>query len=459
MSDSYIPLSMFPLARQVRSGTPARKIICTCLIAKPYPVFWATAPRKSVRAYCSPKFRPLSHFPIPLPFNTQKSKRMARSSAAIPSKKARAHKDAKNTPAATAKTSAKSAPKAAGKAKAVPHAPAPVEEDEEAWEDEDEDGDEEDEDEDDGVDEEGMARLMKLLGDDGLDDVGQAQLDALVGSGSGSGSEDENDEEEEEGEDVEEGEDSEVDNEDEANDSEEEHDEEDVDMGEDEDEEAIPLDEAETVDEDAVPRQKVEIDNKVRFTTFTFFLLSNYSLFYNPQVALEQIRESIKLDASLPWTETLVLSYPHTIDVDVDDDLNRELALYDLFLPSVHPALTHEFPSLSTRSYKQALHSANEARTKAAKLNFPFTRPADYFAEMIKSDAHMERIRIRLLDESAGIKKSELKRKEREGKKFGKQIQVEKIKEREKSKKEMEERLKGLKRSMFFSFPFYLLNR
>lgn len=65
----------------------------------------------------------------------------------------------------------------------------------------------------------------------------------------------------------------------------------------------------------------------------------------------------------------------------------------------------------------------------------------------------MERIRIRLLDETAGIKKSENKRKEREGKKFGKQVQVEKIKEREKSKKEMEERLKGLKRSTFLQNP------
>lgn len=100
-------------------------------------------------------------------------------------------------------------------------------------------------------------------------------------------------------------------------------------------------------------------------------------------------------------------------------------------------------------SYKQALHGANTARTLATKHNFPFTRPADYFAEMIKSDSHMERIRQRLLNETAGIKKSEDKRKEREGKKFGKQVQVEKLKEREKSKKEMEERLKGLKRSAY----------
>ena len=66
---------------------------------------------------------------------------------------------------------------------------------------------------------------------------------------------------------------------------------------------------------------------------------------------------------------------------------------------------------------------------------------------MIKTDAHMERIRQRLLDESAGIAKSEARRREREGKKIGKQVQLEKIKERERSKKDTEERLKVLKRS------------
>jgi rRNA-processing protein EBP2 len=101
-------------------------------------------------------------------------------------------------------------------------------------------------------------------------------------------------------------------------------------------------------------------------------------------------------------------------------------------------------------SYKQGLHGANIARSLASKHNFPFTRPSDYFAEMVKSDSHMERIRQRLLDETAAIKKSEDKRKEREGKKYGKQVQIEKIKEREKSKKDMEVRLKGLKRSKLY---------
>lgn len=63
----------------------------------------------------------------------------------------------------------------------------------------------------------------------------------------------------------------------------------------------------------------------------------------------------------------------------------------------------------------------------------------------------MERIRIRMLNETAAIKESEDKRKQREGKKFGKQVQIEKLKEREKSKKDMEEKIKGLKRSTFLA--------
>lgn len=156
------------------------------------------------------------------------------------------------------------------------------------------------------------------------------------------------------------------------------------------------------LDEDAVPKRKVEVDNTD---------------------ALRRIRETIQLDPSLPWTETLVISFPETVEADVDDDLNRELAFY-----------------------KQALYSADLARSLAASHSLPFTRPSDYFAEMVKSDAHMERIRARLLDERSGIKKSEDKRKEREAKKFGKQVQLDKQRERERGKKEMDERLKSLKR-------------
>jgi rRNA-processing protein EBP2 len=144
----------------------------------------------------------------------------------------------------------------------------------------------------------------------------------------------------------------------------------------------------------------------------------------NNEAALERILETIRLDPSLPWTETLTVTNPESLEVaDVDDDLQRELAFY-----------------------KQALYGATTAKSLASKHNLPFTRPTDYFAEMVKSDSHMERVRQRLLDESASIKKSEDAQKQRQLKKYGKEVQVEKLKERAKGKKDMEERIKGLKR-------------
>ncbi|KAH9984212.1 eukaryotic rRNA processing [Russula vinacea] len=80
------------------------------------------------------------------------------------------------------------------------------------------------------------------------------------------------------------------------------------------------------------------------------------------------MRDTIKLDQSLPWTETLRLSFPETIDVDVDDDLGRELPFY-----------------------KQALQGAKAARALAALHSVPFARPDDFLAEMVKTDAHMGR--------------------------------------------------------------------
>jgi rRNA-processing protein EBP2 len=108
---------------------------------------------------------------------------------------------------------------------------------------------------DEGVDDEGMKRLMAALGDEGLDDFDAEQLRMLGGE-----------EQESDGE-----------GDDENDATEDEADQEDVltdtpdgaadDLASDNSSEsgdnAIPLDEADFVDEDAVPRQKLEIDNAV----------------------------------------------------------------------------------------------------------------------------------------------------------------------------------------------------
>ncbi|CAD6567518.1 MAG: rRNA-processing protein and EBNA1-binding protein ebp2 [Tremellales sp. Tagirdzhanova-0007] len=158
-----------------------------------------------------------------------------------------------------------------------------------------------------------------------------------------------------------------------------------------------------SVDEDAVPVRKVIANNKV-----PVFLIS-----FCPRVTVTH----------LPWSEHLVCSSKETVDVDPQDDLKRETAFYKL-----------------------ALDQIPHARRLAAKHDIPFTRPSDYYAEMVKSDEHMERVRTKLVEEAQGIKKSDAARKQRDLKKFGKQIQVEKLKQREMDKKSFAERMHGIKR-------------
>lgn len=100
-------------------------------------------------------------------------------------------------------------------------------------------------------------------------------------------------------------------------------------------------------------------------------------------------------------------------------------------------------------SYKMSLWAAKKASQLFKEANLPFARPNDYYAEMIKSDEHMEKIRQKLLDDSANIKASEQAKKQRHLKKFGKQVQVEKQKERERSKREMNDKVKSFRKSAY----------
>ena len=122
-----------------------------------------------------------------------------------------------------------------------------------------------------GVDEEGMTRLMQALGEDGLDEIGRLQLEALAaGSGSENGHK--------------EGSDSEVEVEGSGDDevlvvgqlSDESSDEgvREDELGAPEEAHEIVLDDASSVDEDATPHQKIEIENKVslQYRSIVFLL-------------------------------------------------------------------------------------------------------------------------------------------------------------------------------------------
>ncbi|KAF4455214.1 hypothetical protein F53441_2364 [Fusarium austroafricanum] len=180
---------------------------------------------------------------------------------------------------------------------------------------------------------------------------------------------------------------------------------------EEEDEEDIPMSDLEDLDEDdkedIIPHQRLTINN-------TTALLA----------ALNRI--SIPTDKSVPFaTHQSVLSSAATADSipDVSDDLQRELAFYS-----------------------QSLEAAKSARKLLRQEGVPFSRPKDYFAEMIKEDAHMEKVKAKLVEEASNKKAAQEARKLRDLKKFGKQVQVAKLQERQKAKRETLEKIKNLKR-------------
>ncbi|KAF9923589.1 rRNA-processing protein and EBNA1-binding protein ebp2 [Linnemannia zychae] len=144
----------------------------------------------------------------------------------------------------------------------------------------------------------------------------------------------------------------------------------------------------------------------------------------NNEAALKRLREQIALPTNIPWSETQSITSTQAINVtDPDDDLNREVAFYN-----------------------QALEAAVLGRERIRKEGGVFERPDDYFAEMIKSDDHMAKIRQRLLDENASIQASERAKAQRELKKFGKKVQTEKRLEREKAKADALDKINALKK-------------
>mmetsp|Transcript_5799 Transcript_5799/g.14741 ORF Transcript_5799/g.14741 Transcript_5799/m.14741 type:complete len:294 (-) Transcript_5799:42-923(-) len=116
--------------------------------------------------------------------------------------------------------------------------------------------------------------------------------------------------------------------------------------------------------------------------------------------------------AELPWIETLCLSTGEVISIDG----TQELALEELFVA-------------------QALQAAEVSYERFTKEKIPFRRPNDYFAEMVKSDQHMANVRRRLLAEKRHVEGIEERKRQREMRKYGKQIQMEKEKARREEKK------------------------
>ncbi|EEF35935.1 probable rRNA-processing protein EBP2 homolog [Ricinus communis] len=128
--------------------------------------------------------------------------------------------------------------------------------------------------------------------------------------------------------------------------------------------------------------------------------------------ALNDKLQDISWPENVSWIHKLSVDIEQEQEVDVNDDLARELAFYT-----------------------QALEGTRKAFEKLETMGLPFLRPSDYYAEMVKSDIHMEKVKGRLLAEKRNIEEAEERRKARESKRLAKEIQAQKQKERAAQKK------------------------
>jgi rRNA-processing protein EBP2 len=140
--------------------------------------------------------------------------------------------------------------------------------------------------------------------------------------------------------------------------------------------------------------------------------------------ALEEALEDIELPSGWSFFEKLsvVSSAPLVIE-DIDEDLRRESIFY-----------------------QHALRDTKAAITMLDSIGQPYKRPADYFAEMVKSDTHMSKVKAKLLNEKKRMDAVSEKKKLREQRKFAKQVQVQTLQDRQRQKRQNMQALEKLRK-------------
>ncbi|WEJ93368.1 rRNA-processing protein EBP2 [Yamadazyma tenuis] len=189
---------------------------------------------------------------------------------------------------------------------------------------------------------------------------------------------------------------------------------------EEEEAEEEDAEEKDAEEEEDVPFSDVEVDSDADVVPYTKLTINNVAA----------LKESLAR-VQLPWKKHSFVEHQSIVSEektevgisDIYDDTERELAFY-----------------------KQGLDATKQGRANLLKLKVAFSRPMDYFAEMVKSDEHMDKLKNKLLTEAANKKASEEAKRQRSLKKFGKQVQHETLQERAKQKRDTLEKVKSLKK-------------
>jgi rRNA-processing protein EBP2 len=142
-----------------------------------------------------------------------------------------------------------------------------------------------------------------------------------------------------------------------------------------------------------------EVDNQEDMGEMEVNIINEEEALLNHQKRIREDFHKIMKTKDVPWIETMDLVSDSAVDknLNVDDDVRRELIFYNITLSN-------------------AVKGIIKLKENGEKLN----RPGDFFAEMIKGDNQMQKIKKQIVTEQQRIKKYEEKKNKLQNVKFSK---------------------------------------
>ncbi|KAK6104259.1 Eukaryotic rRNA processing protein EBP2 family protein [Brugia pahangi] len=181
----------------------------------------------------------------------------------------------------------------------------------------------------------------------------------------------------------------------------------------------LPAIESEEESSDSDRELQIAFDEGLLKTDKLNYIVEKKRPIINKKAELED--KIKKLAMNLAWLETL--------DVEVNNDHLNEKVLSDDFEREII-------------FYKQAEKAAQIAISRLREMGVRIFRPTDYYAEMVKSDQHMQKIRQRMAEIEESKQKLEAIRRIREEKKFAAKVQKKVIERKQSEKKILAEAVK-----------------
>ncbi|XP_066584550.1 probable rRNA-processing protein EBP2 homolog isoform X2 [Prorops nasuta] len=166
-------------------------------------------------------------------------------------------------------------------------------------------------------------------------------------------------------------------------------------------------------------------------------------------------RRLTEIRQNLPWIERLdIVNPPAPLAPELamqiqEQEVRRAKQLQgNKKLPQFDPAedpVLNEFKR-ETMFHRQAQAAVLEGVERLKNLGIPIIRPEDYFAEMAKTDKHMQKVRENLMKKQVIAQRSERARQLRAQRKVGKQMQIEATLKKHAEKRKMLEEVKKFRK-------------